>query len=197
MHRYDVHGHVLRLRKRLLIMHKNTKKVAICGVMGALSIVVMLLGGIFPLATFCAPAIAGILIMPIVIEYGGKSGILLYISISLLSVFIAADKEMAFIFIFFLGYYPLLKTVLEKIKPAILKLFIKLIIFNAAICSMYALLMVIFPVDAVMQQLEGGWWFIAGLLFLGNITFIIYDFAVARIVGIYCSVWREKLLKMF
>lgn len=165
--------------------------------MGALAIVVMLLGGIFPLATFCAPAVAGILIMPIVIEYGTKSGILLYISISLLSVFIASDKEMAFVFIFFLGYYPLLKTVLEKIKSKLLKFAVKLIIFNASICSMYALLMIIFPIDIIMQQFEGSIIFIVGLLALGNVTFIIYDFAVARIVGIYCSVWREKLIKMF
>lgn len=177
-------------------MRKNTKTIAICGVMGALAVVVMLFGSILPLATFCAPAIAGILIMPVVIEYGKKSGVLLYISISLLSVFMVADKEMAFAFIFLLGYYPLLKTFIETIKIRILKIITKFAVFNVAVICMYIVLMLVFPVDAVLQQLNGGVVFIASILVLGNITFLIYDIAIARIIGIYCTVWREKIMKI-
>ena len=39
-----------------------------CGVMCGLSIVMMLSGSIIPFATFCAPAIGGILLMPVAVE---------------------------------------------------------------------------------------------------------------------------------
>lgn len=164
--------------------------------MGALATALMLLGGILPLATFCAPAFAGLLIMPVAIEYGNKTGTILYIAIGLLSLFVVADKEMALIFIFFLGYYPLLKTQLEKIAVKLIKFTAKLAVFNFSIISMYLVVLLLFPMGIISQELDITGIFLVVLLVLANITFIIYDVAVARIVGLYCTFWRSKLMKM-
>ena len=43
----------------------------------------MLMGGILPLATYVAPALAGILIVPVAIEFGIKTGYVLYAAIGL------------------------------------------------------------------------------------------------------------------
>ena len=54
-------------------MHSQTKRVALCGVFAALSTVVMFLGGMLPLATFTAPAIAGLLLWPVALEFNLQS----------------------------------------------------------------------------------------------------------------------------
>ena len=44
-------------------MRKTTAaQVALCGLLGALAVVIMLLGGIIPVATFCCPVLAAVLI---------------------------------------------------------------------------------------------------------------------------------------
>ena len=88
----------------------ESRKIALSGVFGSLAAVLMLMGGILPLATYVAPALAGILIVPVAIEFGIKTGYVLCAVIGLLSLFVVPDKEMSLIFVFFLGFYPLLKA---------------------------------------------------------------------------------------
>lgn len=178
-------------------MRNNSRKIAICGITGALAAVIMLMGGIIPFATYVAPAIAGLLIIPIAIEFGLKSGMLLYVSISFLSFFIVPDKEMVFIFIFLLGYYPLLKAKLEKIKHLIIRLFAKLVVFNASVLAVYGLMIFVFRLDMVVAEFkESGIIFIAVLLVMANFTFLIYDFAIKRLAAVYCIYVRPRLEKL-
>lgn len=73
----------------------ESRKIALSGVFGSLAAVLMLMGGILPLATYVAPALAGILIVPVAIEFGIKTGYVLYAVIGLLSLFVVPDKEMS------------------------------------------------------------------------------------------------------
>ncbi|MEG1744947.1 MAG: hypothetical protein RR215_05110, partial [Ruthenibacterium sp.] len=90
--------------------NNESRKLALCGMFAALSLTCMLLGSILPFSTFLAPGISGILILPIVIEFGSGAGLTLYAGISLLSFFMVPDKEMGLIFIFLLGWYPVVKS---------------------------------------------------------------------------------------
>lgn len=54
--------------------------------------------------------------MPVAIEFGIKTGYVLYAAIGLLSLFVVPDKEMSLIFVFFLGFYPLLKASIERMR---------------------------------------------------------------------------------
>ena len=49
---------------------KNSMRVAFCGVIAALSTVLFLLTGVVPVATIALPAIAGCLLIPVVVEVG-------------------------------------------------------------------------------------------------------------------------------
>ncbi len=175
----------------------ESRKIALSGVFGALATVLMLMGGILPFATFAAPAAAGILLVPAAVEFGMKTGYILYAAIGLLSLFVVPDKEMSLIFIFFLGFYPLLKASIEHIRSHAVQWIVKFSIFNACIIAMYSIVIFLFPIEAIVQEFESaGLPFSALLLFLGNLTFLIYDTAVARIVGLYCLRLRPKLIKM-
>ncbi len=41
-----------------------------------------------------------------------------------------------------------------------------------------------------------GVWLAGALLALGNVTFLIYDVAVARMVSLYCARLRPRLMKL-
>ena len=97
---------------------KQSSKVAFCGMMVALSVALMLTGGLVPIATYCAPMLGGILLLPIMLEYGRKTAWTAYIATSLIVLTLGVDKEAAFFYLF-LGYYPIIKWNIEKIgkKP--------------------------------------------------------------------------------
>ena len=63
---------------------KQSGKVAFCGMMVALSVALMLTGGLVPIATYCAPMLGGILLLPIMLEYGRKTAWTAYIATSLI-----------------------------------------------------------------------------------------------------------------
>ena len=175
----------------------ESRKIALSGVFGSLAAVLMLMGGILPLATYVAPALAGILIVPVAIEFGIKTGYVLYAAIGLLSLFVVPDKEMSLIFVFFLGFYPLLKASIERMRSRAAQWAVKLAVFNACIVGMYGIILFLFPIGAVVEEFESmGIPFTGLLLLMGNVTFVIYDVAVARIIGLYCARFRATLLKM-
>ena len=58
-------------------------RVAFCGVLAALMIAVMLLGTMIPTTTYICPALAGVLLLPVVWEFGFRTGALLYLAVAL------------------------------------------------------------------------------------------------------------------
>ena len=51
-------------------MNRESRRIALCGVMVALGAAVMMAGGVIPVMTFCSPAIAGLTLLPILRETG-------------------------------------------------------------------------------------------------------------------------------
>lgn len=68
-------------------------KVALGGIITAVCTVLMFLTGLIPIGTYALPAIAGVLLMVIVIELGSKWAWMVFLAVSLLSALLAADKE--------------------------------------------------------------------------------------------------------
>ena len=51
---------------------KNSWSVAFCALMAALGAVIMTAGGLIPIATYCSPMIAGVLLLPVISELGNR-----------------------------------------------------------------------------------------------------------------------------
>ena len=54
----------------------RNNKVTLCGMVVALSAVLMLLTGVFPMMDFALPALAGVLLIAVVVELGVKWALL-------------------------------------------------------------------------------------------------------------------------
>ena len=75
-----------------------------------------------------------------------------YAAVSLLALLFVPDKEVALIFVFLLGYYPLAKPKFERIRPAVLRIVCKLLLCNGAVLAMYGL---VFSAGAGRQHFAG------------------------------------------
>ena len=102
--------------------HQKSWGMAYCGIVTALCVALMLLGAVIPIAMFIAPAVAGFLVATVCVECGMQLALTAYAAVSLLALLFVPDKEVALIFVFLLGYYPLAKPKFERIRPAVLRM---------------------------------------------------------------------------
>lgn len=168
-----------------------------CGILCGLAVVLMLSGSIIPFATFCAPALGGLLMLPIAMECGMKMGWISYLAVSILSLLLVPDKEMAAIFLFLLGYYPLLKAYLQRIKRRPLRILAKAAVFNGSIAAMYGVLLYVFPIGYLVQEYaDTAKTMLLLLLAMGNLCFWIYDAALVNIVRVYVIKLRPRIQRI-
>ena len=173
---------------------KNSKKIALTGMLCALAVAIMMMGGLIPLATYCCPALAGLMLIPIFVECGEKLSWCAFAAIAILSLMLCPDKEAALFFLF-LGYYPIVRWRLEQIRSTALRIIAKLGVFNIAVGLTYLLLIFLFRMDRIIQEYqEMGLILTAVCLLLGNITLLFYDRLLVNITALYVNRLRNKLL---
>ena len=172
-------------------MKQNTK-ITLSAMMAALASAFMLLS-YFPYLTYAIPAIAGLFIMVVVIEINRKWAFGAYIASAVL-VFLLAEPESKLMYIGFFGYYPILKALIDGMRKPAIEWILKLIIFNAAVVTIYFLFAKAFGVSFEdFGDLGKYGAFI--LLGLGNIVFVLYDIAVSRMAMMYMSLVHPKIKK--
>ncbi|HWP52186.1 MAG TPA: hypothetical protein VN626_10870, partial [Clostridia bacterium] len=153
--------------------HKSSTQVALGGLSAALCLIIMLGTVLIPFATYAAPALAGIALIPIALELGLPVASITYAAVALLSLLMVPDREAALMFIAFFGYYPVLKFKLDRIKLKLLRIFIKMIVFNTAILAGYFVIIYVFGLYYLMNELTGGFGWL--LLAVGNLCLPIYE----------------------
>lgn len=173
---------------------KNTSKITFSAIMSALAVVIMLTS-YFPYLTYAIPAIAGLCVMVVLIETDYKWAVFTYISSAVL-VFMFAEMESKFLYLFLFGYYPILKSLIEKINKQIFEWILKIIIFNILILLVYGVFSKLFALSlddfGALRQYG-----VAILLVLSNIVFIVYDIAVSRISMVYINMLHPKINRLF
>lgn len=172
---------------------KNTVKISFCALMSALATVFMLLS-YFPYFTYAVPAISGLVMLIVLIEIGDKWAWGTYIVTGILA-FIFAEPEAKLMFVLFLGYYPILKSYIEKIKNRVVQYLLKFAVFNASVFVIYGLLANVFGIYMTDVELSGKL-FLAGLLLLANITFYLYDLVLVRVANLYLYRLHRRVAKM-
>lgn len=166
------------------------------GMIAALSIVCMFLTGLIPFATYALPAIAGVLLVAVVIELGKRWAWLVYIAVSLLSLFLAPDAEAKVLFILFFGYYPILKASFESLRPKWLSVVLKFAVFNVAVVLSYLIALRFLGIPAEDFELFG-YNIPLVLLVLGNLVFLLYDYAVGCVAAAYVRRLQPVLHRRF
>jgi hypothetical protein len=174
-------------------MKKKTFNIALCGLISALGVVIMMITAIIPTTTYAMPAMASLLLTVIVIETNKKWALASYFVVSVLSLLLVPDKESVAFYILFFGYYPIYKQIIEsKIKHLWLQWLLKILVFSISAIIIYFIAILILGVPADEFTVFG---INVPLLFLiaGIAVFIIFDRAMTRVIVAYVIKLRKKL----
>lgn len=153
---------------------KQSKRIAECGMMTALCVVIMIVGNIIGLGLYISPVIAGLLLLSPGKKYGIKYHMTMYLAVCAVSLLTVADMEQNLMFLCFFGCYPMVRPQFEKIGAKLLRMAAKLIYFNLVIAAVEALVIYV-----LVPETMGAWMFIAFMVVF-NLTFVCYDFIVPR-----------------
>ena len=115
-------------------------RMALGGVLAALAVVIMSLGGLIPIATYVTPMLCAMLLQAVLLTCGTRVAWAWYGAVALLGLLLCPDKEAAAVYVF-LGYYPIVKPKLDGLKPAWLW---KVLMFNVRIGLKYVLQLQVF-----------------------------------------------------
>lgn len=174
---------------------KSAQRITFCGVLCALSSAV-LLASVFPYATYALAALAGILFIPAALELSTRYGVFCYIVTTLLALLITPDPEAKLLFVFFFGYYPLIHLRLAICHHKLLAWGVKLLIFNAAVLSAFAILINIVGIPFEVLRI-GSFDLTWVLLPMANAVFVLYDIALVRVAMLYRVRLHTLVKKLF
>lgn len=165
-------------------MRRNAaKEIALGGMLAALALVIMCLGGLIPASTYICPMLCAMILQLVRRICGDRIAWAWYGAVAILALLIGPDKEAASVFVFF-GFYPIIKPKFDKSR---LKWLWKLLYFNIMILLMYSLLIHIFGMAELAEEWqELGLVMTAVMLVLGNVTFLLLDRVLSR------NIWRRK-----
>jgi len=170
----------------------RSKKVALCGVLGGLAVVILYAAGITGVGTFAGPIAAAAILIPLREEFGPKTALTAWLAVALLSFFMMPDREMSLLFLVF-GWYPVCIKYLYKIKSRALRILAKLGIYGLLTYLVYGILCTLLGIDADIDPAAKVLNFIT--LVMGAGLFLILDIVYVRLIVLWNTKWRRRVLK--
>ncbi len=168
----------------------KSRSIALRGVLTALAVVFLMLGGVIPIAVLCAPILAMLVLLPVLEELGPRAAWTAYAATAILALLLTADGETSLVYLFF-GWYPILRSRIAALPSRALRFLVRVAVCNAAILLLYGVVLRLLGLTA--DLLEAAWFFNALLLLMGNATFLLVDLVLGR----YSALWRRKLRYRF
>ena len=164
----------------------RARPLALCGLLSALAAALLILGGVLPGMVFCAPILAMGVLLPVLEEWGPKAAGTSYAAVSILALLLPANRETAFVYLFF-GWYPILRPKIAALPSRPLRVLARLTMCSAAAVLLYGLALRLMG----LTEEIAAWYVNALLLAAGNAVFLLTDATLARLTG----VWHWKLKK--
>lgn len=162
---------------------KKTKHLTFCGLMVAMSIIILLLGGITQVVDLTAVVICAMIIF-VVHEELKYNSLLVYVATAVLTFTLLSRKEIGVEYVIF-AIYPIIKPIFEK-TGKFLSTLIKIIFMTSMSVSLTLLFRYVF--------LTGDMWYMDLIFCVGLIgCYFLFDIALTRFKPYYHFRLRRKL----
>lgn len=181
---------------------KKTKKLTLGAMLAAIGAVLLLLGSFFQVIDLSMAAIASLVCIIAVIELGTRWAWIIYAVVGFISVLLRPASFAPWVYVAFLGYYPIIKEKLEKLKKPI-SWMLKIIALNIALIACLAVVFFLLTAEkpdnifVFFNSLLGvpgaSTAIAAGLYVFINFVFVIYDIALTRLISLYLFRLRPRL----
>ena len=168
------------------VRKSSTLTLVIAAAISALGVITLMLGSVVQMLDLSVAVIASLFVVFAVIELRGPYPYLVYAVTAVLSMLLLPVKTAALSYFCFTGYYPILKSRLEKSRlPDVLCWVIKILFFNAVLAV--AVLVTVFVLHLPMSRIA--------YLMLALLTpvFVLYDVALTRLITFYMIRLRDRL----
>ena len=158
-------------------------RVAYPAIMSALSLVLIYLGSIAPTGNWGIVAAAGLLPAAAVISVSLKAGFLCWAAAAVLAFLLVPDKFCVLLFGVLFGLYPMVKSLVERMRKKPMEYALKLAFFNAAFTVVW-LTMAAAVAASLPRVLGGSVWV---LYAVANVVFLLYDYGFSKLIALYIN----------
>lgn len=170
-------------------MRNKSKPVALAGMLSALAVVFLLLGAMVELLDLSAATMAALVVMVAIIELGKGWACGVYAVSALISLLLFPMSTATVTFALFIGYYPILKVFLDRIRPPTLQYLVKLLCFTAFFCLAFWLVR---SLIGVASESEG---MFVTLCMICEVTFLVFDYALGLLAVVYIKKVKNRFRK--
>jgi hypothetical protein len=132
-------------------------------------------------------AASALFVAAAVIEEGLAAAAAVYAVSAVLGAVLAPEKTPVVLYAIFLGYYPIVKSLAERLRAAAVRWAVKLAAANAAMAVLW------FALRGALLGAMGSVNLNAALLFAaGNAVFVLYDVGMSKLINLYVSRVRAR-----
>lgn len=158
----------------------RTRKLALSAMLSAVSTALLCFAAVLPSGRAAMAAIAGLVGVLTMIHCGGKWAVGVYVVSAVLSLLLSPVKIVALMYAAFFGYYPALKSPIERIRNRWIGWVLKFGVLNLAAFVTWFVAKQFFP--ETLEQQEIALW----ILWVGvNAVFVIYDICLTQLIQMY------------
>ncbi len=187
---------------------RATRRMVTCALLCALAVVCLGMGALLEVFDLTAAAAAALVLLPILLCYGGKYALLSYAVTAVLGCVLMPQSLGAWMFAGVTGYYPLIKQKLDRL-PRILGWIIKLAILTAVMVGYLALFYFIalggegsftnafFAGFGEPSESGSGSGAVTAWLvvILSVLTYVLFDLLIDRLLVLYYIRWQKRVEK--
>ena len=162
-------------------MSKKTRKLTLCALFSALAFVILYFASIWPTGQLGLVAAASLFTAAAVVEAGPVSGFYVFFISSALAIVLLPNRTTVFLYMSFFGYYPVIKSLVERLRQAWLQWTLKLLVFNIALTVIwYVFEELIFSFNVYNVHIA--------LIYLGgSLVFAVFDYGFTKVIWFYIN----------
>ena len=165
-------------------------RIAFCALLAALGTAFMLSSNLIPVLTYVSPMLASLTLIPVLREFGKKYAWMTWAVTTVLALMLCADREAAFFYLF-IGYYPIIKPSLDRIRSGPARILAKLAVFAAGITLMVLSLLFLVGMNDIREEM---WWNTAFYMMMIAVMFL-FDRTYALMTMLYEKRLRRVLMR--
>lgn len=170
-------------------MKKNkTFEIALSGICLALAVTFMFGATVVPGIEMTLFVISSLLTIVMIIETGIRGGLLVYAGACILGFILIPGKIAIIPYVFFFGYYGILKYFIEKAKSGAVQISLKLIFFAALLCLGLLVFKSILAEAVSLPEYPS-----AVLIAGGTLMLLLYDYIVTFLIRFYMRRIHSRL----
>jgi len=160
-------------------MGKKTRRLTLSAVFSALTVAILYIASVWPTGQLGLVAVSSLLAAAAVIETGPASGLYVFIVSSAIGMLILPNRAAPLLYIMFFGYYPVVKSLIERAGKVFFQWLLKILVFNASLTVIWFLLRGL--IFGSFGDTPG-----AALIYIaGNIIFVIFDYGYTKLIWFY------------